>query len=374
MRISFKQILLLVLIFCLFFIREIGKQAYLLNIRWLYLVVLSFLISYFLTPFTIQLAIKFNILDYPAERKIHLVPIPRIGGVAVFIAMILSLLRNLQFAKEILGLIIGISMIFIVGILDDIYGLSAIFRLIVQILSTMVVIAFGFRITVIPVGFPIEYVLEVLITIIWFVGITNAINFLDGIDGLVSGLGAFCSLMFLIISLTTQQKFISYLCATILGSCLGFIPYNWHKAKTFLGECGSSVIGFSLAGVSVVGWWAEKNPIISLSIPVMILSVPIYDMIYITISRIRNGLVKNFKEWLEYVGKDHLHHRLLKLGFSMPQAVLFILLLTFTAGYYSILLKYINATSITVIFILFHALLIFVLISIIMYVGAKGKK
>ncbi|MEM4368242.1 MAG: MraY family glycosyltransferase, partial [Candidatus Anstonellales archaeon] len=183
--------------------------------------------------------------------------------------------------------------------------------------------------------------------------------------------GAFCSFMFLIISLTTNQKFVLYLCAVVFGSCLGFIPYNWHKAKTFLGECGSSVIGFSLAGISVIGWWAEQNPVVSLSVPLMILSVPIYDMIYITISRIKNGSVRSFKEWLEYVGKDHLHHRLLKLGFNVPQAVIFILLLTFTAGFYSLLLKYLNVNNITAIFILFHALLIFVLVSIIMYIGRE---
>lgn len=373
MKVNFRQIFLIVLIFCFLFVREIGRQAYILNLRWLYLIILSFLISYFLTPFTIEFAKKFNILDYPSERKVHSTPTPRVGGIAVFFAIVVSLLRNFHFTREILGLIIATTIIFVVSILDDIYGLSAIFRLISQIFATVVVITFGFRITAVPIGFPMEDILEILITIIWFVGITNAVNFLDGIDGLVSGLGAFCSLMFLVISLTTGQKFVLYLCSVILGSCLGFIPYNWHKAKTFLGECGSSVIGFSLASISVIGWWAEKNPVVSLSVPIMILSVPIYDMIYITISRIRNGLVKNFKEWLEYVGKDHLHHRLLKLGFSVPQSVIFILLITFTAGFYSLLLKYLNVTNITATLILFHALLIFVLISIMMYIGREKR-
>ncbi len=371
MKLTLKQVVLILVILSLLFIREIGRQAYILGIRWFYLVILSFCISYFLVPHTIKFANRYNILDYPSERKLHLVPIPRIGGVAIYIAILLSLLRNVQFAKEILGLLIGVTIIFIVGVLDDIYSLPAALRLVTQIVASVVVIISGFYITALPRGFPLEYILEVLITIIWFVGITNAINFLDGIDGLVAGFGAFCSLLFLFISLTTGQKFVSYLCAVVLGSCLGFLPYNWHKAKTFLGECGSSVIGFSLAAISVIGWWAEKNPIVSLSVPVLILSVPIYDMIYITISRIKNKRVTSFKQWLEYTGKDHIHHRLLKLGFNVPQAVLFILLTTLCTGFYSIVLKFIPYTDITAGFILLQAVLIFVLLSFIMYVGRE---
>ncbi|MCX7716202.1 MAG: undecaprenyl/decaprenyl-phosphate alpha-N-acetylglucosaminyl 1-phosphate transferase, partial [Endomicrobia bacterium] len=224
------QVLLFGFILCLLFVREIGRQAYILNLRWLYLVILSFSISYFLVPFTIKIAHKFNILDYPSERKIHLTPTPRIGGVAIYLSILLTLLRNVQFTREILGLIISVGIIFIVSILDDIYGISAGVRLIAQVVATVVVVIFGFRITAVPSGFPLEYVLEVLITIIWFVGITNAINFLDGIDGLVSSFGTFCSLLFLFISLTTGQKFVSYLCSALLGSCLGLLPYNWYKA------------------------------------------------------------------------------------------------------------------------------------------------
>ncbi|MCS7230825.1 MAG: MraY family glycosyltransferase [Elusimicrobiota bacterium] len=371
MQFKFKDLILLLLILALIFIREIGHQAYLLNIRWLYFVVLSFCISYFLTPFVIKAANRFQILDYPSERKLHKEPTPRIGGISLYLAILISLVRNIQFRNEIIGLIIGGSIIFLVALLDDIFSLTALVRLIAQILASLIIVVFGFKITALPYGFPFEGILETLITIIWFVGIINAVNFLDGIDGLVSGFGSFCALLFLVLSLLTGQKHISYLSSSLLGACLGFLPYNWHKAKIFLGDCGASIIGFSLAAISVVGWWAEKNPVVSLSTPVLILSVAIYDMIYITISRIKNKQVKNLKEWIEYVGKDHLHHRLLKLGFSVPQTVGFVVLVSFCIGLYSVIIRYSCVNDFVAFLILFQTFLIFCILSLIMYVGRK---
>jgi len=367
-----RQILLIFIIAFLLFYREIGRQSYLLNIRWFFLLILAFSVSNFLAPFAIRFAYKYKIFDMPDHnRKIHDIPMPRIGGVAIYISFILVLLRNVQFAKEILGILIASSIVFLVSFLDDIYSLSAGLRLLVQIFATLIVISFGYRITAVPNGFPLENLLEVIITIFWFVGITNAINFLDGIDGLVVGFGSFCSFLFLLISLLTNQKYVSYISAALMGACLGVLPYNWHKAKTFLGDCGANFIGFILASISVVGWWAENNPIVSLSTPVLILGVPIYDMIYITISRIRNKKVRNFREWIEYVGKDHIHHRLLNLNFSIPSAVGIVLLITLCLGLYSIILRYTHATDIIAMVVLFQALLIFILLSLIMISGRE---
>ncbi len=372
MRLKIKQTILAIVIFIFLVFREIGKQSYLLNLRWLFLLILAFSVSYFFTPFTIKYAFKYQILDMPdLKRKIHKTPTPRIAGIAIYIGFLLTLLRNLQFAREVLGIIIASSIIFIISLLDDIYSLSVSVRLIGQIIATFIVILFGYRITAIPQGFPLENILEIFITLFWFVGITNAVNFLDGIDGLVVGFGSFCSFMFLIISLLTNQKYVSYISATLMGACLGVLPYNWYKAKTFLGDCGANFIGFILASVSVVGWWAEKNPIVSLSTPVLILSIPIYDMIYITISRIKNKKVKNLKEWLEYVGKDHIHHRLLNLNFSVPSAVGIILLITFCLGIYSIILRYSCATDTIAVMILIQTTIIFVILSIIMFSGKE---
>jgi len=321
----------------------------------------------------ITIAKKYNLLDYPDERKIHQIPTPRIGGIAVFLGIIITLLRNLQFVKEILGLLIPLCLLFFVSLLDDIYSLSAFLRLVSQVVASLILIFFGFKITAVPVGFPLEHILEAVITIIWIVGIINAVNFLDGIDGLVTGFGIFCSLTFLLLSLLTGQKYVSYLSAVLLGASLGFLPYNWYKAKIFLGESGSTIVGFMLAAISVIGWWAEKNPIVSLSTPVLILGVPIYDMIYITISRIKNKQVRNFKEWIEYVGKDHIHHRLLNLGFSVPISVGIILLISFCLSLYTIVIRYAIFTDKMAFVILFQAMLIFVILSIFMVVGKRKK-
>jgi UDP-GlcNAc:undecaprenyl-phosphate GlcNAc-1-phosphate transferase len=366
-----KTLIFLIIIFLLLFIREIGRQAYLHNIRWLYLIVLSFSITYFLVPFVIEIAKKYNLLDYPNKRKVHKEPTPRIGGLAVFLGIFISLLRNLQFAKEVLGFLIALCLIFFISLLDDIYSLSAVLRLLSQIIASLVLVFFGFKITALTVGFPLEHFLETIITIIWIVGITNAINFLDGIDGLVAGFGVFCSFTFLFLSLLTGQKYVSYLSAVLLGASLGFLPYNWHKAKIFLGDSGSTVIGFMLASISIIGWWAEKNPIVSLSTPVLILGVPIYDMIYITISRIKNKQVKNFKEWIEYVGKDHIHHRLLNLGFSVPASVGMILLISFCLSLYTILMKFTVFNDKLAVVTLSQAGLIFVILSIFMVAGRR---
>ncbi|MCX7956851.1 MAG: undecaprenyl/decaprenyl-phosphate alpha-N-acetylglucosaminyl 1-phosphate transferase [Endomicrobia bacterium] len=369
--IKIKNFILLFFILILLFVRDIGRLAYVYNFRWLYLIILSFLLTYFFVPFIIKFAYKFGLLDYPSERKVHLTPIPRIGGIAIYIGLIFSLIRNVQFAKEIVGIIISTTVLFLVSLLDDVYSIQAKWRLVVQILCSLVVIFFGFKITTLPKGFPLENFLEIFITVIWFVGIVNAVNFLDGIDGLVSGWGMLCGIFFLAISLLTSQKNIGFISSCLIGSCLGFLFYNWHPAKIFLGDCGSSLIGFILASISVMGWWAESNPLVSLSVPVLILSVPIYDMVYITISRIKNKQVRNFKEYIEYVGKDHIHHRLLKLGFNVPQAVFFVLLLSITTGFYSLIMKQVFTKDISSIVVLIQASLIFIMISVIMYVGRE---
>ncbi|MCS7151452.1 MAG: undecaprenyl/decaprenyl-phosphate alpha-N-acetylglucosaminyl 1-phosphate transferase [Endomicrobia bacterium] len=370
---SFSKIVLFSVVLSFIFIREIGRQAYLIGIRWVYLLLLSAGLSYLLTPFAIWIANKFNILDYPSERKIHSLPTPRVGGIAIFFAIVITLLRNVQFTKEIISFLVAICIIFLVGFLDDVYDLPASLRLAVQIITSLIIIFFGYRITAIPRGFPFEHLLEVIITVVWFVGIINAVAFLDGIDGLVSGFGAFCSTIFLVIALTTGQKHLSYLCAVVAGSCLGFLPYNWYKAKTFLGECGATVVGFMLASISVIGWWSEEKPIVSLTVPVLVLSVPIYDMIYITISRIVRGEIRSVKEWLEYTGKDHIHHRLLNLGFPVPYAVVFILLTTLSVGFYSLFIKYFCPNDFTAVLLLVQVSLVFILITIIMITSAKKK-
>jgi len=346
-----------------------GTWAYLLKIRWLYVFILSFVISNLTTPVFIKISHKFGFLDYPNERKIHKVPIPRIGGIAVFIAFLLTLLRNLQFSKQLIGLLIGSSLIFIIGFIDDIKGLSATFRIIVQIISALIVILTGTKITFIPVGWPLENFLEAIITVFWFVGIANAVNFLDGIDGLVTSFGILCSLLFFFIALPTEQEYLAWICVALAGASFGFLPYNWHQAKIFLGDSGATFIGFILAGIAVIGTWAENNAVVALSTPLLVLGVPIFDMIYTTVSRVKNKRVKTIKEWLEYTGCDHFHHRLMKLGLDVPKSVGFIILVSLCLGLSALIIR--SAGAIGSVLLLFQAWGIFTIIVVLMLLGRQ---
>ncbi len=337
--------------------------------RWLYILLLAFLLCSLLTPLCIPLAFRLKILDMPAARKMHHEPIPRLGGLAVFLSVLIAVGRNFQFSRELAVLMAAAGLIFATGLVDDARGLSARVRLLSQVAASLLLVFSGIRITFVP-HIPGELFLEALITVVWMVGITNAINFLDGIDGLAAGMGTLCALLFLSISWPTRQGYVSYFTVALAGACLGFLPYNWRPARIFLGDAGSTFIGFILAGLAVMGSWADQYPLVALSTPLLILSIPIFDMIYTTVSRVRNGQVHNVKEWLEYVGKDHFHHRLMKLGMTEKQAVGFILLVNLCLGLASITIRY-AADPLGAGLLLFQAFLIFLIITALMLLGRQ---
>ncbi|MEK6647549.1 MAG: MraY family glycosyltransferase [Candidatus Firestonebacteria bacterium] len=364
---SIKYIILIILI--IFFIQPTGGTwFYLYQIRWLYVLILSFLLAYVFTPVVGKIAEKYKFLDYPNERKMHKNPIPRIGGIAIFAAILIAGVRNLHFPLPIIGIFIGLTIIFLIGFFDDIKGLSAKTKLLGQILAALVLIKFGVTISFIP-EIPFERTIEVLITIIWVIGITNAINFLDGMDGLCSGLGIISAMCFFVIAWPTRQSDLGYFTIALVGSLLGFLPYNLKPAKIFLGDSGSTLIGFSLASIAILGTWAHKDTVKALSIPILILGIPIFDMIYTTISRIKNGTVKTIKGWLEYVGKDHFHHRLHKMGFNVTGAIAMIFGLNLCLGLGAIVLRETSKQGAMLLFI--QAFIIFLIITALMLHGRE---
>jgi UDP-GlcNAc:undecaprenyl-phosphate GlcNAc-1-phosphate transferase len=213
---------------------------------------------------------------------------------------------------------------------------------------------------------------EVLLTIIWIVGITNAVNFFDGMDGLATGLAVIGSLSFFIVAEITGQSYLGFLTIALAGSCLGFLKFNFKPASIFLGDAGSTFLGFTLAGIAIMGGWAEKNPKVALSLPILVLSVFIFDMIYITIARVFKGVVRSFKEWIEYTGKDHLHHRLVTLGFNETQTALLIYLIAACLGISGINLRASEDLRVYLEFI--QAFFIFIIIVILMIAGRKALK
>jgi UDP-GlcNAc:undecaprenyl-phosphate GlcNAc-1-phosphate transferase len=327
-----------------------------------------------MTPFVKYVAFKFNILDKPDPRKVHNTPTPLMGGIGIYFAFIIAILGNVIFSRELFAIIIGATIVFISGLLDDIMKLSSRVRLLLQLLAVMILITNGIAISIFEPTW-IGTLLNSLITCLWIIGLTNTTNFFDGMDGLATGLCILFSFFIGVVAFQTFLPFLGWLAVAVMGGCLGFLPSNFRAEKSaeiFLGDSGSNFLGFTLAAITVMGEWSEKSLVSSLVTPVLIFSVLIYDMIYITVSRIVTGKVHNIKEWLDYVGKDHLHHRLADLLHSRKKSVLFILLLTFTLGFNALLLR--DSDAISAIILLSQALCILVVITIIEIAGNRNVK
>ena len=375
-EISFLKILwgFALVVFLLLLIPDIRHYFFNTPGRWLYIFLFALSLSALLTPIVRLLALHLNILDMPAERKIHEQSTPLLGGLAIIIAFSAALVANMILDKEMIVLLCTGAVVAVVSFIDDWKGLSAKFKLFVQIFLVLIMIWNGIILELFPMRPWWGYGLNALFTIIWIVGITNAMNFIDGMDGLATGLSAIIALFMGIVAFQTRQPVLGWIAIAMLGSCLGFLPYNFRANKPatiFLGDTGSIFLGFVLSSLAIIGEWADNNPIVSFSAPVLIFWVLIFDMTYITIERVITGKVKSVKEWLDYVGKDHLHHRTYTLLGDRRKAVLFIYLLAITLGVSATALR--NAQPIDGILLVIQAFLITLVVSILDYSGRKRE-
>jgi len=339
------------------------------GLRWFYLFLISMSAVFLLAPASSWLAVKIGAIDIPNARKVHSLPVPRIGGAAVYLAFMAAVLRNQQFTREVYGIMLGGTIIFALGFLDDWKGLSARTRLFWQTAAALIVTFFGLHLSF-TVRMPFGLVVSTVLSVIWLVGIVNAFNFMDGIDGLASSMGAVCALLFLGIGWNSNQFPLSYISAALAGACAGFLRMNWRPARVFLGDSGSTFIGFILGCLALYGSWATDSPAVSFSTPLLILGIPIFDIIYTTISRIRNGSVSSVKEWLEYAGKDHFHHRLMKLGLGVEQTVGFIVLLNICLGLGAWTIRH-TASTLGTWLLLAQSVLIFLIVVVLMLLGRE---
>ncbi|MBU1125930.1 MAG: undecaprenyl/decaprenyl-phosphate alpha-N-acetylglucosaminyl 1-phosphate transferase [Candidatus Omnitrophica bacterium] len=320
-----------------------------------------------LTPAAMRIAHRFDILDVPGRRKIHKNAIPLLGGVAIFCGILIGILLDTKIFNTIWPIIVGAIGIVIVGVLDDIKGLSAQFRLVCQCLIAILLIKKGIHVNFLPPTWWGD-VGEILITVIWIAGVTSAYNYLDGMDGLASGSVVINLVCFFIILYSSRQEALLRLVLIIMGACIGFLPYNLKKARIFLGEAGSTLLGFLLATIALAGNWAQDN-VVKISIPILILGVPIFDMIFTTILRIKEEKVKSMVEWLQYGGKDHFHHYLVDLGLSPFGAVVFIFLITLSMGISAIMVS--NDQAVEAFLTLSQAAIIFGVFATLLVVGKK---
>ena len=348
----------------------------------------TFLSSFFLTPLVARFARRNKILDYPESRKMHNRPTPLLGGVAVYLGFLLTVVWRAPHTKPFAGVLLGSTLIFLVSLVDDVRELSVLTRLIFQLLGSFIMLLSGVKVSFLP---PTVWgdIGEILITFLWIIGITNAMNFLDGLDGLVSGLSVITGIFFYIVSRQVHQVHLGSLSLAMAGAALGFLPYNFpapffylrrvltgrkkvhsedDRARIFLGDSGATFLGAFFAGISIMGDLASQN-VMALAVPIFLLGVPIFDMTLITIMRMKEGKVSNLSTWLSYAGKDHFHHRLVDLGFSKGGAVFFIYCVAVTLGINAVILR--RVSLLDAFLILFKAALIFVLIALLMVAGKR---
>lgn len=339
------------------------------GLRWVYLFLIAMAAVLVLAPVSGWLGEKIGAMDVPDARKVHTSPVPRIGGAAVFLGFMIAMVRNQQFSREIYGIMIGGTIIFLLGFFDDWKGLSARTRLFWQVVAALIVTFFGLHLSF-PLKLPFGLAVSTVLSVIWLVGIVNAFNFMDGIDGLASVMGVVCALLFLGIGWNSSQYPLSFISAALAGACAGFLRMNWHPARIFLGDSGSTFIGFILGCLALYGGWATDNPAVSFSTPLLVLGIPIFDIIYTTISRLRNGSVRSVKQWLEYTGRDHFHHRLMKLGLNVEQTVGFILLLNICLGLGAWTIRH-TASTLGTWLLLAQSVTIFLVVVVLMVLGRE---
>jgi len=270
--------------------------------------------TFVLVPLGIRIANRYGLMDEPfsAPHKTHTNTVPKAGGIAVFLAVFfISLLTGKPPSQEILAILTASSIIFIFGVWDDAKGLSAGWKLTGQFLATAILIWQGIQIRMF-VGFP---VLNIAVTCLWIVGITNAFNLVDSMDGLAVGLAAIASVFFLFVTIDSNELDLAFLSAVILGSCIGMFYYNATPARTFLGDAGAQFLGFTLATIAMAYTPPGFPQPSSWFVPILLLGVPIFDTSFVAVSRLRRGLP------IYQAGQDHIYHRLTRLGMSSTQSV-----------------------------------------------------
>lgn len=317
------------------------------KLYYIYLIafILAFLVSNLMTPISKSIAYKVGALDHPKARGVHKETMPLAGGIAIYVGFMLSTLLMVPIVgygsgNQFIGLITGATLITVVGLLDDVYQLSPRIRMIFQIFSALIVIMTGT--TIDSISFPfiagarIEFgYFSSVITLFWIVGITNAVNFIDGLDGLAAGVAAIASFILTMIAIFFGDPavvgFSILLTATLTGSCLGFLPFNFNPAKIFMGDTGSTFLGFTLAVISIQTM-LKTYTALTLVVAVLILGLPIFDTTFAILRRAIN------RRPIHVADRGHLHHRLVDSGLSHKRTVITLYFISGTFGITAVLI------------------------------------
>lgn len=276
------------------------------------------LISFCATPIARVIAYKIGAIDVPKDnRRMHKKSIPRLGGLAVFFAFVVATVVFCDFSPATISILAGGFLIVVIGVIDDVYCITPLAKLLVQILAAVIPVLNG--VTINFFSFAGNYydlgIFSIPLTIVWIVGLTNAVNLIDGLDGLACGVSAICSLSMLLatISLGAPPSSVM-LCGILAGSCLGFLPFNLNPAKIFIGDTGALFLGYTMSIISIDGV-IKVHATLSFIIPLLAFGFPIFDTIFAIIRRVAHG----HAPW--YPDKGHIHHRLIAMGFNQKQSV-----------------------------------------------------
>jgi len=297
----------------------------------------ALLFSFGGTPLARRLALHLNLVDMPTRRKLHLAPVPLLGGLAIYVACILALLffGERFYIPQLVSILLGATLVSFLGIWDDRRAIQPLGKLLGQVVAALVLVSSGVQVHLVR-----WQPINVGITIAWVAGITNALNLLDNMDGLSGGIGAVAAAFFLLLAAMSGQYLVGSLAAALLGACVGFLYYNFNPANIFMGDSGSLFLGFTLAAVGIKLRFPSNSYVVTWMIPVIVLGLPIFDTALVIISRLRRGLNP-----LTCPGKDHVSHRLVNLGLSQREAVLTLYLVCGVLGLLAMFLTQANITE-----------------------------
>lgn len=324
---------------------------------------LAFIGTIVFTPLSVKLARKFDVMDYPRARKVHRQPLPRWGGIGIFAGFFIALLilyylfpsfrallsykyKSVDLMQELSGIIFGSVVVFVLGLIDDKKPVQAITKLPFQIIAAFIVMDYGVRISGLTLPFVDRFIdfpiiVGQVVTVFWIIGFMNTINLADGLDGLAAGIVAIASGTFFvvallqgqtqIVALSKQLTLAAVLGACLMGSCVGFLLFNFNPARVFMGDSGALFLGFMLAVISAIGT-LKTAAVMSLFIPITVVALPILDVALSMYRRMRKGM------GMMQPDKEHIHHRLLSFGWTHREVVLLMYIFTLLLSIGSILL------------------------------------
>ncbi|MFD3446551.1 glycosyltransferase family 4 protein [Microbacteriaceae bacterium 4G12] len=311
--------------------------------------IICFLTAFLATPFIIQIAYRFGIVDRPEARKVHSKEVPRIGGIAIVLGVIVGLLAFRFSFPGLSSILLGSAVIVATGVIDDIYTLSPKYKLLGQMIAAIIPIVSGISINKFMLPFFGEVNLDVMsyvITFLWIILVTNSINLIDGLDGLAAGVSMIALTIMLFLAISQQQYFLLGYIILLMASSSGFLIFNFHPAKIFMGDVGSLFLGYSISLLSIVGFF-KGITLSSVLIPVIILAIPLSDTFFAIIRRMLN------RQSVMKPDKFHLHHCLLRLGYTHRTTVLILYGASIFFGTFALFFPYYDYRSATVSFFVF---------------------